>query len=150
MARMPRLLAIGRLKPGPEAALFAQYNARLRPALAVTELPEARGSAGEVRGPAAGTVARATGGQSFAILTACGPQEISWEDGEGGVFTTRLFRALRKSGGQVPLARLFSEGVQRDVIETSRVLCQREKSCATHPQQTPLFAFGGSGDQISL
>jgi hypothetical protein len=108
------------------------------------------GSGGEVRGPDAGTVARGTGGQSFAILTACGPQEISWEDGEGGVFTTRLFRALRKSGGQVPLARLFTEGVQRDVIETSRVLCQRDKSCATHPQQTPLFAFGGSGDQISL
>jgi 23S rRNA (pseudouridine1915-N3)-methyltransferase len=44
-----RLIAIGRLKPGPEAALFAQYNARLRPPLAVTELPEARGSAAEVR-----------------------------------------------------------------------------------------------------
>jgi 23S rRNA (pseudouridine1915-N3)-methyltransferase len=45
----PRLLAIGRLKPGPEAALFEHYNARLRPPLAVTELPEARGSAAEVR-----------------------------------------------------------------------------------------------------
>jgi 23S rRNA (pseudouridine1915-N3)-methyltransferase len=44
-----RLIAIGRLRPGPEAALFAQYNARLRPPLAVTELPEARGSATEVR-----------------------------------------------------------------------------------------------------
>jgi 23S rRNA (pseudouridine1915-N3)-methyltransferase len=47
--RPARLIAIGRLKPGPEAALFAQYNARLRPPLAVTELPEARGSAAEVR-----------------------------------------------------------------------------------------------------
>ena len=45
----PRLLAIGRLKPGPEAALFEHYNARLRPPLTVTELPEARGSAAEVR-----------------------------------------------------------------------------------------------------
>ena len=44
-----RLLAIGKLKPGPEAALFEHYNARLRPPLAVTELPEARGSAAEVR-----------------------------------------------------------------------------------------------------
>ena len=44
-----RLLAVGRLKPGPEADLFALYNARLRPPLAVTELPEARGSAAEVR-----------------------------------------------------------------------------------------------------
>nr|WP_243634440.1 23S rRNA (pseudouridine(1915)-N(3))-methyltransferase RlmH [Roseicella frigidaeris] len=45
----PRLLAIGRLKPGPEAALFAHYNARLRPPFQVTELPEARGSAAETR-----------------------------------------------------------------------------------------------------
>ena len=44
-----RLLAVGRLKPGPEADLFALYNARLRPPLAVTEVPEARGSAAEVR-----------------------------------------------------------------------------------------------------
>ena len=49
MARQPRLLAIGRLKPGPEAALFEHYNARLRPPLVVTELPEARGSAAEIR-----------------------------------------------------------------------------------------------------
>ena len=44
-----RLLAIGRLKPGPELALFEHYNARLRPPLAVTELPECRGSAAEIR-----------------------------------------------------------------------------------------------------
>ena len=45
----PRLLAIGRLKAGPEATLFAHYNARLRPPLAVVELHEAHGSAAEVR-----------------------------------------------------------------------------------------------------
>ncbi len=44
-----RLLAIGRIKPGPEAALFAQHNARLRPALEVSEFPEARGSPAEIR-----------------------------------------------------------------------------------------------------
>ena len=45
----PRLLAVGRLKAGPEAALFAHYNARLRPPFAVVELPEAHGSAAEIR-----------------------------------------------------------------------------------------------------
>jgi len=40
---------VGRLKTGPEAALFMQYNARLRPPLTVVEIPEARGSAAEVR-----------------------------------------------------------------------------------------------------
>ena len=44
-----RLLAIGRMKPGPEAALFAQHNARLRPPLEVSEVPEARGSPSEIR-----------------------------------------------------------------------------------------------------
>lgn len=34
---------------GPEAALFAQHNARLRPPLQVTEIAEARGSPAEIR-----------------------------------------------------------------------------------------------------
>jgi 23S rRNA (pseudouridine1915-N3)-methyltransferase len=38
----PRLLAVGRMRPAaPEAALFAEYNKRLRPPLAVTEIAEA-------------------------------------------------------------------------------------------------------------
>jgi 23S rRNA (pseudouridine1915-N3)-methyltransferase len=49
VSRAPRLIAVGRLKPGPEAGLFEQHNARLRPPFAVTEIPEARGSAGEIR-----------------------------------------------------------------------------------------------------
>ncbi|MDO9500507.1 23S rRNA (pseudouridine(1915)-N(3))-methyltransferase RlmH [Falsiroseomonas sp.] len=43
-SRGPRLIAIGRMKPGPERALFEQHAARLRPALAVTELAEAQGA----------------------------------------------------------------------------------------------------------
>ena len=49
MSRAPRLLAVGRLRPGPEAALFARHNARLRPPLALTEIAEARGTAAEMR-----------------------------------------------------------------------------------------------------
>ncbi len=37
------------MKAGPEAALYAHYAARLRPAPEVTEIPEARGSAAEIR-----------------------------------------------------------------------------------------------------
>jgi len=44
-----RLIAVGRLRDGPEAELFARYNARLRPRFAVTEIPEARGAAAEVK-----------------------------------------------------------------------------------------------------
>jgi 23S rRNA (pseudouridine1915-N3)-methyltransferase len=44
-----RLIAIGRLRPGPEADLFARYTARLRPKLELRELPEAAGSPAEIR-----------------------------------------------------------------------------------------------------
>jgi 23S rRNA (pseudouridine1915-N3)-methyltransferase len=37
------------MKAGPEAALFAHYAARLRPPPEVTEVPEARGAAAEIR-----------------------------------------------------------------------------------------------------
>ena len=43
------LIAVGRMRQGPEAELFARYNARLRPKLALTEIPEARGAPAEIR-----------------------------------------------------------------------------------------------------
>jgi len=44
-----RLITVGRFKSGAEGALFAQYNARLRPPLDLTELAEATGSPAEAR-----------------------------------------------------------------------------------------------------
>ena len=44
-----RLIAVGKQRAGPEAALFARYVERLRPGLAVTEVAEGRGSAGEIK-----------------------------------------------------------------------------------------------------
>lgn len=43
MKGAPRLLAVGRMRPGPEAALFAERNRRLRPPLLLTEIAEGRG-----------------------------------------------------------------------------------------------------------
>jgi 23S rRNA (pseudouridine1915-N3)-methyltransferase len=43
------IVAVGRLKPGPERDLYEHYAARIRPAPTVTEIAEARGSAAEVR-----------------------------------------------------------------------------------------------------
>ncbi|MBR0677985.1 23S rRNA (pseudouridine(1915)-N(3))-methyltransferase RlmH [Roseomonas alkaliterrae] len=43
------MLAVGRMKAGPEAALYAHYAARLRPPPEVTEIPEARGAPAEIR-----------------------------------------------------------------------------------------------------
>lgn len=46
---MLRVIAIGRMRDAPEAALFARYARRMRPKLELTELAEARGAAAEVK-----------------------------------------------------------------------------------------------------
>jgi 23S rRNA (pseudouridine1915-N3)-methyltransferase len=46
---MLRLIAVGRLRGGPEADLFTRYNMRLRPKFTVTEIAEARGAAAAVK-----------------------------------------------------------------------------------------------------
>ncbi len=43
------LIAVGRLREGPEAALFQLYNARLRPRLTVAEVPTGRGGSAVVK-----------------------------------------------------------------------------------------------------
>ncbi len=44
-----RLIAVGKLRAGPEAELFERYNTRLRPKLAVTEVPEGHGAPAEIK-----------------------------------------------------------------------------------------------------
>ncbi len=46
---MMRLVAIGRLRPGPEQMLFDRYNARLRPRLEVVEAAEGSGAPAEAK-----------------------------------------------------------------------------------------------------
>jgi len=43
------VVAVGRAGPAPEAALFDRYATRLRPRLALLEIPDAKGSAAEIR-----------------------------------------------------------------------------------------------------
>ena len=46
---MMRILAIGRMRAGPEADLFTRYATRMRPRLELTELAEATGAPAEVK-----------------------------------------------------------------------------------------------------
>jgi len=46
---MMRLVAVGRLRAGPERELFARYGARLRPPLLLTEVPEGSGAPAEAK-----------------------------------------------------------------------------------------------------
>jgi 23S rRNA (pseudouridine1915-N3)-methyltransferase len=64
---MIRLIAIGRLRDGPEAALVERYVSRLRLKVTVTELPEARGSAEEVRRREGAALLAALPDAAFAI-----------------------------------------------------------------------------------
>lgn len=44
-----RLIAVGRLRDGPEKVLLAHYSKQLRPALAVVEVADGRGAPAEAR-----------------------------------------------------------------------------------------------------
>ena len=64
---MLRLIAVGKLRDGPEAALFSGYAARLRPALAVTEIGEARGAPAEAKRREAAAMLAALPKEAFAV-----------------------------------------------------------------------------------
>ena len=63
-----RLIAVGRMRPGPEAELFARYAVRLRPALAVVELPDGRGAAAEVKRREGEGLLAALPAEAFAVV----------------------------------------------------------------------------------
>jgi hypothetical protein len=62
-----RLIAVGRLREGPEAALFARYNARLRPQLAITEIAEAKGAPAEAKRREGAAILAALPATAFAV-----------------------------------------------------------------------------------
>jgi 23S rRNA (pseudouridine1915-N3)-methyltransferase len=64
---MLHLIAIGRLRSGPEAELFERYNARLRPKLVLSELPEARGAPGEIKRREGASLLGALPANAFAV-----------------------------------------------------------------------------------
>jgi 23S rRNA (pseudouridine1915-N3)-methyltransferase len=82
-----RLIAIGRLRAGPEAELFARYAARLRPKLEVRELPEAPGSGAEIRRREAAGILAAVSDQDAVIALDLG----------GAAMTSEQFAALLQS-----------------------------------------------------
>lgn len=43
------LIAVGKLRPGPERELFERYQARLQPKLAVREVPDGSGAVAELK-----------------------------------------------------------------------------------------------------
>ena len=62
-----RLIAVGKLRDGPEAELFARYNARLRPKMTVTEVAEAAGAPAEAKRREAAAILAALPPAAFAV-----------------------------------------------------------------------------------
>jgi 23S rRNA (pseudouridine1915-N3)-methyltransferase len=65
--RIVHLIAVGRLRDGPERALFERYDMRLRPALTVVEVAEARGTAAEVKRREAAALLAAVPKEAFVV-----------------------------------------------------------------------------------
>ena len=80
-----RLIAVGRLQPGPEAALFERYTQRLRPTLTTLELPDGSGAPAEIK--------RREGEAMLAVLT---PASLAVALDQGGAApgSERLARLL--------------------------------------------------------
>jgi 23S rRNA (pseudouridine1915-N3)-methyltransferase len=107
---MMRMIAIGRSRDGPEAEMFARYSARIRPALALTEIPDGKGAQGEIKRREGEALLAALPARSFAIAL----------DQEGEMLDSASFAARLE--GWLSLSRPIrfliggAEGLDRPVI----------------------------------
>jgi 23S rRNA (pseudouridine1915-N3)-methyltransferase len=62
-----RLIAVGKLRSGPEAELLARYGGRLRPKLTITELPDGHGAPAEIKRREAESILGALPANAFAV-----------------------------------------------------------------------------------
>jgi 23S rRNA (pseudouridine1915-N3)-methyltransferase len=73
------LIAIGRLRTGPEADLFDRYNTRLRPRLTVSELAEERGAASVIKRKEGAALLAALQKNAFVVPLDLGGQDLTSE-----------------------------------------------------------------------
>jgi Caspase domain len=102
-----------------------------------------------ITGPEALTVSRTMGkaDRHFALITASRPDEVSWETNGQGVFTRNLTQALSQSDNRATLEEVFKQ-IHPRVIAESLDICRRTQCPA--PQQTPVMAFTGRGNELRL
>lgn len=107
---MMRVIAVGRFRDGPEAQLFERYCARIRPALALTEIAEGKGAPAEVKRREGEALLAALPAQTFAIAL-----DLAGEMLDSATFAARL-------EGWITLARPIrfliggAEGLARPVL----------------------------------
>ncbi len=129
-----RLIAVGRLRAGPEADLFARYNARLRPPLAVIEVAEGRGAPAEIKRR-----------ESEALLAATPPQALAVALDSGGVAPDSEGLAVlleRWLGASRPLCFLLggAEGLDGAVLARADAALSLGKMTWPHLLVRPMLA----------
>lgn len=105
------LIAVGKLRAGPERTLFDKYQARLRPKLTVTELAEARGSPGEVKRREADAILAALPERALAVVLDLGGDMV---DSPG---LARRLQHWRESGRALAFVIGGAEGLDSAAIE---------------------------------
>jgi 23S rRNA (pseudouridine1915-N3)-methyltransferase len=107
---MMRVIAIGRARDEPEAALFARYVTRIRPALTLTELPDGKGAPTETKRREGEALLAALPAAAFAIAL-----DLAGETLDSETFAVRLDGWL---GLARPICFLIggAEGLDRPVL----------------------------------
>jgi len=128
-----RIIAVGRMRPGPEAALYAHYAARLRPPPEVTEIPEARGSAAEVRRREGAALLAALSAEAVAVAVAL---DLGGEMPDSEAFAAMLARW--EDAGRMPCFLIGgAEGLD------PAVLARAERRISLGPMTWPHFLVRG-------
>jgi 23S rRNA (pseudouridine1915-N3)-methyltransferase len=110
---MMRVIAVGRSRSGPETGLFSRYCTRIRPALALTEIADGKGSPAEIKRREGEALLAAFPAQTFAVVL-----DLDGELLDSTAFAARLEGWLNLSR---PICFLIggAEGLDRPVIARS-------------------------------
>lgn len=125
-----RLIAVGKSKPGPEAALFDRYNARLRPCLTVTEVADGAGQAVEAKRREAAALLAALPGPAYAVAL---------DGGGAAADSPGLARALERWLGQ-PRPLCFVVGGTEGL--DGAVLARADHTLSLGPMTWPHLQIG--------
>lgn len=105
-----RLVAVGRMKDAHERALMERYLRRLAPPLALTELPDGRGSAGEIKKREGEALLAALPEKAFVVILDMAGKGLSSE-----AFSERLSGWL-ETGREICFLIGGAEGLDQAVV----------------------------------
>lgn len=106
-----RVIAIGRLRGGPEAELFQRYADRIRPRLVLTELPEAKGAPAEIKRREAEALLAALPRDALVVAL-----DLGGEQPDSAAFA-RLLERWTTTGREICFLIGGAEGLNHSVLD---------------------------------